>query len=97
MNKLVVVFLASTVLFGFGMKVFAADPYRLQTVPGERTGAIRPAVKPPVEPPGELRYTCPSSAYINCMPPVEKSARDQCNPEYLKWAKSHCHGLNIVY
>lgn len=93
MKKLVVALLAGAVLFGFGMKVFAADSYQLQTVPGDGIGTIRPAV----EPPGEPRYICPSTEYINCMPPVEKSARGRCNPEYLKWVKDHCSGLKILY
>jgi len=46
---------------------------------------------------GVSGYACPSTPYINCMPPVAKSARGWCDPEYLKWAKSHCPGLKILH
>ena len=49
------------------------------------------------EPPWAPGYACPSTPYINCMPPVAKSARGWCDPEYLKWAKSHCPGLKILH
>ncbi|MGA2026378.1 MAG: hypothetical protein ABSH17_04810 [Syntrophobacteraceae bacterium] len=49
------------------------------------------------EPPKAPGYACPPTPYINCMPPVAKSARSWCDPEYLKWAKSHCPGLKILH
>ena len=49
------------------------------------------------EPPRAPGYACPSTPVINCMPPVAKSAREWCDPEYLKWAKSHCPGLKILH
>ncbi len=48
-------------------------------------------------PPSAHGYACPSTPYINCMPPVAKSARRWCDPEYLDWAKSHCPGLKILH
>ena len=47
--------------------------------------------------PGAPGYACPSTPYINCMPPVAKSTRRWCDPEYLKWAKTHCPGLKILH
>ena len=93
MKKLVVALLAGAVLFGFGMQSFAADSDQRVTTPGEKSGAVKPAVCPPKD----QGYACPSSGYVNCMPPVERSARGLCNPEYLTWAKTHCPGLKIVY
>jgi hypothetical protein len=93
MKKFVAALLAGTFLFGFGIQVFAADPDRLRIVPGEETGTVRPGVEVPEAP----RYTCPPTPYINCMPPVEKSGRKWCDPEYLQWAKGHCPGLRVLH
>jgi hypothetical protein len=93
MNKLVVALLAGAALFGFGMQSLAADSDQRVATPGEKSGAAKPSVCPPKD----QGYACPSSGYVNCMPPVERSARDLCDPEYLTWAKSHCPGLKIVY
>ncbi len=93
MKKLLMALLAGAFLFGFGMKVFAADSDRSQTFPGQDSRTVRPGVDVPEAP----RYTCPPTPYINCMPPVEKSARRWCDPEYLEWAKGHCPAFKIVY
>jgi hypothetical protein len=93
MKKLVVVLLTGAALFGFGMQGLAADSGQQGTVPGEKSGTARPSANLPKD----QGYACPSKGYVNCMPPVERSARDLCNPEYLEWAKSHCPGLKIVY
>lgn len=61
------------------------------------TSTMKSVDKAVVSSPGKARYTCPSTKYINCMPPVEKSARDRCNHEYLEWAKGHCPGFKVVY
>jgi len=93
MKTLLAALLTGAVLFGFGMQGFAADFDQRVTTPGEKSGTTRPSVYLPKD----QGYACPSTGYVNCMPPVEKSARDLCNPEYLKWAKDHCPGLTIVY
>jgi len=93
MNKLLAALLASSVLFGSSMNVYAADAAQPMTASGERTGTVRQAV----EPSHTRNYVCPSKQYINCMPPIEKSRRDQCNPEFLQWVKGHCPGVKVVY
>ncbi len=93
MKKFVIAVLACAFLLGFGMKVFAAGSDRMPASSGEGTEKVRPGVEPPEAP----RYTCPSTPYVNCMPPVEKSARSRCSPEYLRWAKEHCPGFKVVY
>jgi hypothetical protein len=93
MKTLVAVLLAGAALFGFGMQGLAADSDRQVTTAGEKSGTARPSV---CLPKGEA-YACPSKGYVNCMPPVERSARDLCNPEYLEWAKNHCPGLKILH
>ena len=93
MKKLVVALLAGAALFGVGMQGFAANPDQRAPALGEKTGTPRPSVYLPKD----QGYACPSAGYVNCMPPVERSARGLCDPEYLKWAKDHCPGLKIVY
>lgn len=37
-------------------------------------------------------YICPESNYIDCMPgPITE--RNECNPEYINWAKENCPGF----
>ncbi len=93
MKKLVAALLASAALFGFGMEAFAADSDQPPIAPREVTGTVRPGVEPPEVP----HYACPSTPRINCMPPVGKAAQRWCDPEYLKWAKVNCPGLEVVY
>ena len=93
MKKLFSALIASSILFGFNMHVYAADPDQPMTASGDRNGTVRQAV----EPSKTTRYTCPSKQYINCMPPMEKSRQDLCNHEYLQWVKGHCPGVKVVY
>ncbi len=47
--------------------------------------------------PSESGYTCPESAWVDCMPgPLEGKTtgiRFQCTPQYLTWAKENCPGF----
>lgn len=60
---------------------------------------VEPPTGPPTAGPGfpERREACPSTAYINCMPPVPKERRSMCSPAYLHWIKEHCPGVKVVY
>ncbi len=42
-------------------------------------------------------YACPSTPYVDCMPPVKKSAQKWCGSEYREWAGSHCSGVKFLY
>ena len=42
-------------------------------------------------------YACPSTPYIDCMPPVKKSVRQWCHSEYREWAASHCPGVKFLH
>ncbi|MEI6690224.1 MAG: hypothetical protein WCL07_00580 [bacterium] len=37
--------------------------------------------------------TCPSGAWVDCMPGPDAVSSPQCQPEYLKWAKDNCPGF----
>ncbi len=41
------------------------------------------------------KYTCPSSAYIDCMPGVY-FVRPQCTKEYLDWIRVNCPNFKGV-
>jgi len=58
-------------------------------------GQPAPSVMPPKDRP--VAYECPRTKYINCMPPIQGEARALCAPEYLKWVKAHCPGVEVVY
>jgi hypothetical protein len=92
MKKFVTIFLAFSFLFGFAIKVFAADQDRPRILPGDETVTVQPGVEAPEMP----HYTCPPTPSVNCMPPVAKSARKWYDPEYLQWAKGHCPGLKVL-
>ncbi len=94
MKKLVVILLAGAFLLGFGMNGFAADPYQSGGVPDREIGFDRTPVG---EPPEHPAYKCPSTRYINCMPPVKDSSRRMCDSKYLEWVRHHCPGVQIVY
>ena len=71
--------------------------------PSPTTPPVLP-VEPPVgpapgkpNPPYPPRNTCPSTRYVNCMPPVPPQSRTLCAPEYLQWMKEHCPGVEVVY
>jgi hypothetical protein len=73
------------------------------SVPGLSTSPMQ-QVEPPIGPapakpaPSEARrFSCPSTKYVNCMPPVPEHLRPMCNPEYLQWMKEHCPGAEVVY
>ncbi len=93
MKKFAPALLVGAFLFGFGMQVFAADQDRPRIAPGEVSGTVRPGVEVPDAP----HYACPPTSSINCMPPVAKSARKWCDPEYLLWARGHCPGLRVLH
>lgn len=42
-------------------------------------------------------YACPSTPYIDCMPPVKKSVRQWCDSEYREWAVIHCPGVKFLH
>jgi hypothetical protein len=42
-------------------------------------------------------YACPSTPYIDCMPPVKKSAQKWCGSDYRKWAWNNCPGVKFPY
>ncbi len=48
-------------------------------------------------PPTDGPRSCPSTTYIDCMPPVKEHNRTLCSPEYLKWMEEHCPGVKVVY
>ena len=61
---------------------------------------LEPSIGPaPAEPnpPEAPRKTCPPMKYVNCMPPVPEQSRSMCRPEYLRWMKEHCPGVEVVY
>jgi hypothetical protein len=71
--------------------------------PAPATSPVLP-VEPPINPapakpnpPEPPRNTCPSTTYVNCMPPVPAQSRTMCGPEYLQWMKEHCPGVEVVY
>ncbi len=51
----------------------------------------------PVPQPPATKFECPTSRYINCMPPVQGPTRPLCTKEYIDWAKAHCPGVEIVH
>jgi hypothetical protein len=61
--------------------------------PTPRQGAgPAPAVQPP-----EVRYECPKTAYIDCMPMIHGTNQPMCTKEYLEWAKDYCPGVQVVH
>jgi hypothetical protein len=50
-----------------------------------------------VRPPEGVERKCPETRYVNCMPPVQGTARSMCSAEYLKWAKANCPKFEVVY
>ena len=92
MKQFVTTFLAFIFLFGFGIQVFAADQDRPRILPGEETETVQPGAEVWQVP----HSTCPPTPSVNCMPPVAKSARKWCDPEYLQWAKGHCPGSKVL-
>jgi hypothetical protein len=84
----------------------AAGPVAAGTAPASQSdgpGASLPVVPrrgpgPAVpESPEQRRMSCPSTAYVNCMPPVPKDRQAMCRPEYVRWIKEHCSGVKVVY
>jgi hypothetical protein len=78
-------------------------PTGSSSVPGLSTSPMQ-QLEPPIGPapakpaPSEARrFSCPSTRYVNCMPPVPEHLRPMCNPEYLRWMKEHCPGAEVVY
>lgn len=55
----------------------------------------REPILPPIltEPIIQVKYTCPDSAWVDCMPGPDKPYRSQCQPEFLNWAKDNCPGF----
>ncbi len=94
MKKLAAILFMGALLFGCGVMVFAAGSELPRTVPGEKSGDDTFRWK---EAPVDPRYACPSTRYVNCMPPLDKSDRGRCDPEYLRWVKSHCPAVEVVY
>lgn len=37
-----------------------------------------------------LGYTCPQTAWVDCMPGPMEAIRHECAEEYLSWAKTNC-------
>lgn len=35
-------------------------------------------------------YNCPTSEWVNCMPPLTATTASECDPVYLKWAQDSC-------
>jgi hypothetical protein len=54
-------------------------------------------IKPAVQPADKDGYYCPSTRYINCMPPLTRMRQTMCSKDYLNWAKGHCPGVKVVY
>ncbi len=38
-------------------------------------------------------FTCPASAWVNCMPSPDSPPRPECQSEFLKWAHDNCPGF----
>jgi hypothetical protein len=93
MKTFVAALLAGAVLFSSGAEILAvnADQQIIISEGGDKT------VQPAVEVLKAQRYVCPSTRYIDCMPPLKESNRRWCDPEYLRWARNNCPGLKIVY
>ena len=41
-------------------------------------------------------YVCPKTQSIDCMPIVDESRKDQCDPAYLRWIQTYCPGVTIT-
>jgi len=42
-------------------------------------------------------YHCPTTPYLNCMPPIGEDRRQACSKEYVAWVQAHCPKTQIVY
>lgn len=41
-------------------------------------------------------YVCPKTQSIDCMPIVDESRKDECDPSYLRWVQTYCPGVTIT-
>lgn len=44
----------------------------------------------PTPTPTPTKYTCPKTAWVNCMPGPDAPERPQCSSEFYTWAKANC-------
>lgn len=44
----------------------------------------------PTPSPTPTQYTCPKTAWVNCMPGPNAPERPQCTSEFYAWAKANC-------
>lgn len=61
------------------------------------SGSDKQQFNPSTRAPEAVKYECPETRYINCMPLVKESDKDKCAEDYLEWVKSHCPGVQVVY
>jgi hypothetical protein len=55
-----------------------------------------PALQPPAAA-APADYRCPTTAYLNCMPPISDDRRASCAKDYVAWVQLHCPNTQVVY
>jgi hypothetical protein len=80
-------------LIGLIFLAGAAGPAGAADAP--RTGqATGPAVERPKP---QAEYQCPTTSYLNCMPPIGADRRQSCSKDYIAWVQKNCPKTQIVY
>lgn len=42
-------------------------------------------------------YHCPTTSYLNCMPPITEARRQACSKDYIAWVQKNCPKTQVVY
>jgi hypothetical protein len=64
--------------------------------------AAAPAAAADAPPPPQTavprpEYRCPTTGYLNCMPPIAADRRQACAKDYVAWVAKNCPKTQVVY